>query len=387
MEVLTTQTVVQNSFESELDLEKFKNNGSEYWALLPHSAQIVPTPNREERTGSNSVKFTLKESDWDVTNRSEIGLQSVPADSEYVYRFSTFLPESYVADPSHEIIAQWHAKPDFHLGEPWSGAGPVLSLNIADGNWLLDSRWDSRQIMKSKEQREGPKEGPKVSAEGSESIELDNYQTGQWTDWVFRVKWSLEDDGFIEVWQNGELVWSRTGPNRYNDLLGPYLRMGVYKPAGWEEAQVTQREVYYDDLAVFSVGGEDSLQEGGGGLILGGAEDPLLSEGVEDNVYILDALTAPASQIQDTGGTDTLIFSDLSVGTADLQRENNDLLLDINHDRVFDSVNDLTISGFFSSSGVGDGFIETVGNLDGNEILDVFGSQAVMPVVIEAENI
>ena len=350
------QTTFQNSFESESDLEEFKNSGSVYWVLLPDSAQIVPTPNREERTGSNSVKFTLKESDWEVTNRSEIGLQSVPADSEYVYSFSTFLPESYVADPSHEIIAQWHAKPDFHLGETWHGAGPVLSLNIADGKWLLDSRWDSRQIMETRE------------PEGSEGIELDNYQTGQWTDWVFRVKWSLEDDGSIEVWQDGELVWSRTGPNRYNDFLGPYFRMGVYKPAGWEEAQVTQREVYYDDLAVFSVEGED----------------PFLSGGVEDNVYILDALTAPASQIKDEGGRDTLIFRDLSVELVDLQRENNDLLLDINHDGVFDSVNDLTISGFFPSLGEGDGLIEKLGNLDGNKILESFGSEAVMPVPIES---
>ena len=376
MEELTTRTVVQNSFESESDLEEFKNNSSEYWALLPHSAQIVPTPNGEKRKGSNSIKFTLKESDWDVTNRSEIGLQSVPPDSEYVYRFSTFLPDSYVADPSHEIIAQWHAKPDFHLGETWSGAGPVLSLNIADGKWILDSRWDSRQIMQSKERGEGPKEKPKVTAEGSESIELDNYQTGQWTDWFFRVKWSLEDDGFVEVWQDGELVWSRTGPNRYNDLLGPYLRMGVYKPAGWEEAQVTQREVYYDDLAVFSVGEEDSILESEGDLILGVEKDSLLNGGVGDNVYILDVLTASGSHIKDLGWTDTLIFRDLNVSLADLDRENNDLLLDINQDKVLDSVKDLTILDFFSSSGKGDGSIEEVGKLDSDEILDYFVLEA-----------
>ncbi len=383
MAELTTQTVFQNSFESESDLEELKNNGSEYWALLPHSAQIVPTPNEEERTGSNSVKFTLKESDWDVTNRSEIGLQSVPADSEYVYRFSTFLPESYVADPSHEIIAQWHAKPDFHLGETWSGAGPVLSLNIANGKWLLDSRWDSRQIMRTKE----PGKTKKADPEGSDSLELDNYLTEQWTDWVFRVKWSLEDDGFIEVWQDGELVWSRTGPNRYNDLLGPYLRTGIYKPAGWEEAQVTQREVYYDDLAVFSVGGEDSLLEGGGDLIVGGGEDSLLSGGVEDNVYILDPITVPASQIQDAGGNDTLLFSNLNINLANIQRENNDLLLDFNQDGVFDRVNDLAILDFFALSGVGGGLIETVGNLDGTEILNAFGSEVEPPLAINPENI
>ena len=366
MAELIDQSAVQNSFESESNLEEFQDSGSIYWALLPHSAQITPTPQAEERTSSNSVKFTLKESDWDLTNRSEIGLESVPADSEYIYSFSTFLPESYVADPAPEIITQWHAKPDFQLGETWSAAGPVLSLNVVDGKWVIDSRWDSREIMRTKEQRREKKAVP----EGSTSTELDNYQTGEWTDWVFRVKWSLEDEGAIEVWQDGELVFDQTGPNRYNDLLGPYFRMGIYKPAGWEEAEVTQREAYFDDLSVFSVDEEDSL-------LIEAGKDPLLSGDARDNIYILDTLTAPGKQIQDPGGKDSLVFKDLSLDLVNLHRENNDLLLDLNRDGAFDAVNDLTISDFFTASGVGDGSIETIGNLKEYEIFDAFGSDAM----------
>ena len=359
------QTIAQNSFETDLELAKFEKGGSVYWVLLPHSAQISPTPDPDERSGSNSVKFTLKESDWDVTNRSEIGLKSVAADSEYVYSFSTFLPESYTADPTPEILAQWHAKPDFDLGETWSKAGPVLSLNVADGKWLIDSRWDSRQIMQPQANK-----GKKAVPEGSTSMDLGNYQTGEWTDWIFRVKWSLGDDGLIEVWQDGELVMSQTGPNRYNDLLGPYFRMGIYKPAGWDEAEVSQREAFYDDLSVFPVTEADSL-------LIEGGQEPLLSGGIDDNIYILDTTTASGKQIRDLGGRDTLVFKDLTVGLENFQHQNGNLLLDIDRNRIFDLSQDLVITDFFAASGVGDGFIETIGNLEGSSIFDAFAQTAI----------
>ncbi len=170
----------------------------------------------------------------------------------------------------------------------------------------------------------------------------------------------------MEVWQNDNLVLRETGPNAYNDRTGPYLKVGFYNKK-WQDTQLRQRELYYDDIEVVS------LEE----------EDYLLSGGEEDNTYVLNSQTAPSRQINDLGGTDTLVFHDLSFNLADLQRENNDLLLDINQDGVFDPVSDLTILGFLTASG----FIETVGNLDGYKILDAFGFEAGLPVAIEAENI
>ncbi len=345
-------TIFQTDFESGLE-------GAKPSEIDHPSSGIVPNPNQNEPVNDNAFKFVLEDPD----KREELSLEPVPYNSEITYHFRIFLPETYVQDASPEIVAQWHALPDFHLGETWSRTGPVLALLTADGKWQLGSKWDTRKIIREQGQQH-------TEAEGSESYDLGDYQTGVWTDWTFHVKWSHEADGLIEVWQDNNLVVRETGPNAYNDETGPYLKVGLYNKK-WQDSSLTQRELYYDDVEVLSVEEEDYL----------------LSGGSEDHIYVLNSQTAPASQIQDTGGTDSLIFSDLSVGIDDLQRENNDLLLDINQDGVFEPVNDLTISGFFSSSGVGDGFIETVGNLDGYEILDAFGFEAVLPVAIEAENI
>ena len=346
-------TRFKSDFESDLD--GWKLSDFEH----PDSG-IVSTPNQNEQISENSVKFVLEEPD----KREELALEPVPYNSEITYHFRIFLPESYVNDPTSEIVAQWHAVPDFELGETWSKTGPVLVLLTEDGKWKLGRKWDSREII-----REQGQQGY-IEVEGSENYDLGEYQTGVWTDWTFHVRWSYEADGLVEVWQDNNLVVRETGPNAYNDEIGPYLKIGLYNKK-WQDSSLTQRELYYDDVEVLAVEEEDYLLRGGR----------------ESNTYVLNSRTAPASRIHDMGGTDTLILSDLDIGLADLQRENNDLLLDINQDGVFEPADDLTISDFFTSSGVSDGSIETVGNLEGAEIFDALGSEAGLPVTCASENL
>ncbi len=47
-------------------------------------------------------------------------------------------------------------------------------------------------------------------------------------------------------------------------------------------------------------------------------------------------------------------------------------MIDLNKDGVVSAINDLAILDFFGSTGIGAGFIETVGNLSGNDILNFF---------------
>ena len=336
-------TIFQNDFESSLD--RLRESDFNH-----PSSGIISTEDLNQQVNNNAVKFVLQDPD----KREELSLDRVPSNSEITYSFRIFLPDTYVADPVPEIVAQWHAFPDFHLGETWSRTGPVLTLATVDGEWRVGNKWDSRQIIRESDKQRG------LTAEGSKSYELGDYQTGVWTDWTFHVRWSHEADGLIEVWQNDNLVLRQTGPNTYNDESGPYLKVGLYNKK-WQDTTLTQRELYYDDLKVLSI------EEG----------DYLLSGGNEDNIYVLNNQTAPGSQINDLGGADTLIFtSGLRLSLEDLLRETNDLLLDINHDGVFDPVNDLIISNFFASSGDGVGLIETVGNLNSNQILNAFASEA-----------
>lgn len=201
-----------------------------------HSAQIVSSPKRPGK----AVKLTLYKNDPDVTTsrRAELRLKPVPVNSEQWYGFSVFVPEEYVKDTSYEIITQWSGKPDFELGENWRT--PMLTLSIKDDRFRVSNRWDSRPV------------NVKFKEAGSQGWDLGTVTKGQWINWVFHVKWSSTSNGLLEVWKNGQLVVSKTGPNTYNDKSGPFLKMGIYKP-DWkynDKSQTTQRVIYLDEVRV-----------------------------------------------------------------------------------------------------------------------------------------
>lgn len=202
-----------------------------------HSGNIVSNP---LGTGK-AFKFTLNRTDPSIhgNKRSELKLPAVQPDGSYTYRFSIYLHPAYATDPSMEIVAQWHERPDVELGEQFRT--PPLYLKTHNGRWELSRRWDSRRLT------------PGNSPEGSETIDLGPYERGVYTRWAFKVKWSYGSDGVITILKNGQPVKHITGPNTYNDESGNYFKMGLYKP-DWgnrpEESTTTQRNIYFDDIRV-----------------------------------------------------------------------------------------------------------------------------------------
>ncbi|MGK7943287.1 MAG: beta strand repeat-containing protein, partial [Microcystaceae cyanobacterium] len=101
--------------------------------------------------------------------------------------------------------------------------------------------------------------------------------------------------------------------------------------------------------------------------------------GLGDDTYVLDALNAGGSQIEDSDGIDTLTLlngmltlATPATGMIGLQRNNTDLIIDLSQDGIINVNDDLVILNFFDVSGnqPGSGFIETVDNLSGEEILN-----------------
>jgi hypothetical protein len=135
--------------------------------------------------------------------------------------------------------------------------------------------------------------------------------------------------------------------------------------------------------------GNDSLDGGPGNDKLNGAEgrDTLIGGGGADvlqagpgsDLYQLNANDAGGSTIDDTGGNDTLELAGanlsrtygFSSGSVGYERNENDLVIDLNQNGRYDVNRDLTIENFYleRSRRKGEGFIEQVDNLSGREIL------------------
>ncbi len=125
--------------------------------------------------------------------------------------------------------------------------------------------------------------------------------------------------------------------------------------------------------------GNDTLTGGAGDdTLIGGGGADLLTDSEGDDTYQLAANNSARSRIEDLGGNDTLELTDVRLslsspapGKVGLMRDRTDLAIDINADGKI-TREDLKIKDFFrvrDESTAGVGFIETVDNLSGSEIL------------------
>ena len=204
----------------------------------------APTRMQERsRSGGYAMRSYLNRYKSPVSYRTEVRVRHEPTvvGKEYWYGFSIYLPAPYTPDDdAGETLAQWHATKDAND----ESNNPPLALQVLDGQWRLWTRWSSSQPTS------------KDSVRGA-SLDLGPQKTDRWTDWVFRVKWSSGSDGYLQVWKDGAKVVDRTGPNAYNDEVGPFFKMGIYKTK-WRNAEtvsaIEERLVYHDEFRMAGPG-------------------------------------------------------------------------------------------------------------------------------------
>lgn len=119
--------------------------------------------------------------------------------------------------------------------------------------------------------------------------------------------------------------------------------------------------------------------EGDDTLVGSGGADTL-SGGNGNDTYELNAENAAGSEIYDTAGIDSLILSNgtlslsqPTVNTIGLARDSTTLVIDLNRDGIINPKEDFSIIDYFNKSGTGagNGFIENVANLSGQDILNI----------------
>jgi hypothetical protein len=222
----------------------FDNRDLRGWRSSGNRPEVVRD---HARAGTGAMKTTLDRNKDRFPNRTEVQGPRAEIGKEYWYGFSVLLPEEYVPDPVWEIVAQWQGVPDADLGEKWRN--PVLALSTTDGRWGWVSRWDAKRNTFENGKREYG---------GVHQYDLGAYQTGAWTDWVVRVRWSYGSDGFLKIWKDGKLAVDQDGPNAFNDAEGPFFKMGLYK--GWDDPKkghdgVAKRVLYHDEFRMAGADG------------------------------------------------------------------------------------------------------------------------------------
>jgi len=166
------------------------------------------------------------------TFRSEIALPSDDGLQERWYGERIKIAKVPAPSPGY-LVLQWHAV----MGDAakTSRGFPPLEISVNGNKWMIRRAFGSPITGETKR---------------------------EWTDWVVHAKWSKGDDGEIQIWQNGTLVWDVKGPNCYSGLAverTPYMKTGIYRPTRKESKTSEDPTVVY--VTDVKIGGPDATYQ------------------------------------------------------------------------------------------------------------------------------
>jgi hypothetical protein len=199
-----------------IDLDRYKD-------AVPYRTELVPRQ--------------LPATAFDDGRLAHIGEQ-------YWYGISIFVPSTWQADNSYEVVTQWHGVNQGAAISLRMGVSPGSKTKIAD-------RW---QLII----RDG-------STEDGTSYDLGSItpSVGQWVDWVFRIRWSSSSDGRVTVWRNKGWVKDVDGPTMKPDTAGPFWKFGIYK-SPWKRFPSlvpiqSHRTLFFDNVRIAQGAAIDSF--------------------------------------------------------------------------------------------------------------------------------
>ena len=169
------------------------------------------------------------------------------------YGLRTLLPAEFKDDGTPEIITQFHDYPDEAQGEDWRSPAVDLTLEPrGDGtqHFMVSVRSDTKPITPA---GGGDRTPGKYSAFDTYDLGRAGPSAGRWTEWIWKITWGYDERGSLKLYRDGALVLDL--PNRgncFNDRLGPYMKIGIYK---WEWAKAAEtgtstRVIHYDDVRI-----------------------------------------------------------------------------------------------------------------------------------------
>ena len=209
--------LVESSFEN--------SNPFSEWTADQHCCDYSITQNKEKYTdGTQSIRIEVRDSDPKISGsfRAELVQEVDEPITERWYGFNMYL-EDWADDVAGESAFEWH--PDNAKGVS------AASLWLSDGKYVFQTN-------------------PGDTNTGSEYTDIGPILNNQWVAWVIHVKWTTDNTGVLQVWQNGKPVIDKTHIKTCSPD-GVYFKLGLNK-FGWgsKPSTVSKRVIYYDEIRI-----------------------------------------------------------------------------------------------------------------------------------------
>ena len=215
----------------------------ERWGWEVENNKRITIDSKNSRNGKGSLRLELRPNDRASNgNRSEIKIGSPELNkegNEVWVKYSIMIPENFV-DTSYlenkHKITQWHdAPPPGFTWADYSGHEPSINLEYRFKNQESYFVLNYGNFYHRKDTF--PDGSPIQKLNKQQTVATKRISKGRWYDLTYHIKWSQNDDGFIEVWLDDN-PWTQNiengsiriyGANMYN-LTPNYFKAGLYRP-------------------------------------------------------------------------------------------------------------------------------------------------------------
>ncbi|MFA5031713.1 MAG: polysaccharide lyase [bacterium] len=166
------------------------------------------------RKGKSAIKITIHKGDRiqpgygivktserdELVERKELGPKE---GKSYSYSFSLYIPKDFPIVPTRLVLAQWKQSDENNTALV---INPLLALRYQNGELYitLQTTEKSIRLFQTKEEIRG-----------------------QWIDYVFHMKFTRIESGFVKVWMNGKEIINYTGITAYSEKYN-YLKLGYF---------------------------------------------------------------------------------------------------------------------------------------------------------------
>jgi hypothetical protein len=201
-----------------------------YFDETPYALQTSGEPHSFQQTGS-TYRFEVQAGDkgreGDATQeRAEISSkEKLDFDQTYTMTYD-FMVEPGQKNTVGVNVGQFHGTPD---ANDYGSLGPVFAIRLVGERMRIVTRTDSDRITDAR---------PADNFIYSDTTDI---QRGHWYQMKVEIRFDPDGQGVINVWRDGEQLAHYKGGVGYNDALGPYWKMGIYRPPAPETLAVAYR--------------------------------------------------------------------------------------------------------------------------------------------------
>jgi hypothetical protein len=196
---------------------------SSIWSTDRMEIQSFEIQSKIVHNGTGAAKISLKTGDTfepgqekdKPTERDELleatRLVSVEG-SEYEFRFSMFLPDTFLISPVRLVLAQWK---EFCVGDSCHNDSPIVALRYSSGILAISLQTGDHR---------------------SNLYETSDEIRNRWIDFKFLLLFSSEQNGELIAYIDGKEVVNYKGTTSYQESRGYtlkknryYFKMGLYR--------------------------------------------------------------------------------------------------------------------------------------------------------------